>query len=332
MNPPIVVVKGDDPTLVAQAARTVVHDLVGDADPGLVVEEHGGASSDDLDVGALIDAVMTPAFLVDRRVVVVRDAGRITSAEATRIASALEHPLETSTLVLVAGGGTLPQSLTKMATAIGTVIDASAGTGKNRSRWIDEHLRSAPVQLDGRAAQLLSNHLGEDLGRLEGLLDTLAATYGPGATIGAEELAPFLGQAGAVPPWDLTDAIDRGDTEGAIAVLHRMAEAGGRAAPELVAILHRHFDQMLRLDGLGLRSDEEAAAVLGVKSAFVAKKARIQADKLGTAKLSTALGLVAQADVDVKGMTGLSAEVVLEVLVARLARLSRATSRRPARR
>jgi len=46
----------------------------------------------------------------------------------------------------------------------------------------------------------------EDLGRLEGILDALAAGYGAGATVRDEELLPFLGEAGAVPPWELTDA------------------------------------------------------------------------------------------------------------------------------
>src|SRR6185437_657251 len=75
---PAYLVKGDDPSLVAQAARTLIEELVGERDPALVVEEHGGPSADDLDVGAVVDACTTPPFLIDRRVVVVRDAGRIT--------------------------------------------------------------------------------------------------------------------------------------------------------------------------------------------------------------------------------------------------------------
>ena len=42
-----------------------------------MVEEFGGPGAEQLDVGAVIDACTTPPFLVERRVVVVRDAGQL---------------------------------------------------------------------------------------------------------------------------------------------------------------------------------------------------------------------------------------------------------------
>jgi DNA polymerase-3 subunit delta len=327
---PAYFVRGDDPSLVAQEARTLIDRLVGGRDPALVVEEHGGSSIDDLDAGAVLDACTTPPFLVDRRVVVVRDAGRLTSGDAGRIATALADPVPTISLVLVAGGGTVPQSLVKAVSAGGQVLDASVGTGRDRSRWLGEQVREGPVRLSAGAARRLGEHLGDDLGRLAGVLQTLAVAYGEGAVIDEDQLEPFLGEAGAVPPWDLTDAIDEGGTAKALATLRRMTEAGGRSAPEIVAILHRHFSNMLRLDGAAVGSGEEAAALLGVRSAFVAKKALAQGNRLGSDRVAQAIGLIADADLDVKGKTALPPLVVLEVLVARLSRLTKA--RAPSRR
>jgi len=102
-----------------------------------------------------------------------------------------------------------------------------------------------------------------------------------------------------------------------------MTEAGGRAGPELIVILHRHFSAMLRLDGSDVTSGEEAAALLGLRSAYPAKKALAQAKKLGSERIAQAIGLIADADLDVKGMSALDHEVLLEVLVARLSRLTR---------
>ncbi len=184
------------------------------------------------------------------------------------------------------------------------------------------------MQLDGPAAARLGDHLGDDLGRLAGVLQVLAGAYGEGATIGVAELEPFLGEAGSVPPWDLTDAVDSGSTPAALAALHRMTSSGGRSGPELVAVLHRHFANMLRLEGADVADGEDAARLLGVKSAFVGKKALAQSRRLGADQLGQAITLLADADLDVKGRTALPAEVVLEILVARLTRLVRA---RPAR-
>lgn len=324
---PLHLVRGDDPSVIAQALRSLVDELLDGRDPALVVEEHGGPGSEDLDVGAIIDALTTPPFLVDRRVVVVREAGRMSSGQASRIVEALREPLPSTCLVLGGGGGAIPQALHKAVAQLGTVVDASIGSGRDRARWVAEQVRRSPVQLTSAASTMLTEHLGEDLGRLAGLLETLAASYGEGATLGPDELEPFLGEPGAVPPWDLTDAVDGARTETALGVLHRMVGPGGRAAPEIVAILHRHYGQMLRLDGVEGCSADKAAELLGLRSTFVAKKSLSQARRLGSGRIAQAIWLLGQADLDIKGQSALPPEVVLEVLVARLSKL--ASSRPP---
>jgi DNA polymerase III subunit delta len=320
---PVYLVKGDDPSLVGQAAHVLTERLVGARDPSLVVEEFGGPSDERLDVGAVLDACTTPPFLVDRRVVVVREAGQLTAADASRLVAYLGDPLESTILVLVGGGGAVPPSLSKAVTAAGEVVDASVGSGRARSQWLAVHVREGPVRLDAAATGRLAEHLGEDMGRLAGLLDTLAAAYGEGATVGPEDLEPFLGEAGSVAPWELTDAIDAGDARGALAVLRRILAAG--ASPPLVVLggLHRHYRQLLRLDGSGATSADQAAELLGLRSSFPAGKALNVSRRMSTSSIARAVRLLAQADLDVRGTTALPGELVLEVLVARLSRLAR---------
>lgn len=324
-------VRGDDPSLVGQAVHELVAALVGSGDIAAVAEEHGGAGAD-IDVGAVIDALATPPFIAEQRVVVVRDAGRLTPPDAARLAACLDDPVPGVALVVAAGAGTVPAALVKAVQQLGVVVDSSVGTGRARAQWLAEHLRSAPVHLDARAAGTLGDHLGGDLARLAGLLDTLAAAYGEGASIDEERLAPFLGQAGAVAPWDLTDAIDQGDTSGALAALARMSGAGGYHPLAVLGTLHRHFQAMLRLDGASVSSPEEAAEMLGARSVYPIKKALEQGRRLGPARIGRAVTLLADADIDLRGRTALDEGTVLEVLVARLSRLGVVRETAPARR
>jgi DNA polymerase-3 subunit delta len=319
---PVLLVRGTDPSLVAQAAHALIDQLVDGGDPSLTVEEFGGPGVEPFDVGAVIDACTTPPFLVERRVVVVRDIGQLPPTDAKRIVEYLKDPLATTTLVLVAGGGTLPQSLSKAVAASGRVVDTSVGNGRARSQWLADHVRDGPVRLDGAATALLSGHLGEDMGRLEGLLDTLAAAYGRGATVSADDLEPFLGTAGNLAPWDLTDAIDAGKPARALSVLHRMLDAPDSHPLRIMSVLHSHYRKMLQLDGSGVTSPEEAARVLGMKSAFPAKKALGESRRLGPERIAQAIRLLARADLDMRGVTALPGGTVLEVLVARLCRLA----------
>jgi DNA polymerase-3 subunit delta len=320
---PVYLVKGDDASLVSEAVRALVRELVGDEDPALVVEEIA-SGGDDGDTTATVEAAQTPPFLTSRRVVVVPDVTAYGSAALGPLLGYLADPLDTTSVVIV-GAGRLASDLTKAVKAVGHVVEAGAPVNKRaRDAWLAEHLGGAPVRLDAGARELVDRHLGEDLGRLTNLLEALAAAYGTGAKVGADDVAPFLGEAGSVPPWELTDAIDRGKTDVALVALRRMVRAGDKHPLQVMAVLHSHYQRMLRLDGADAPGEQAAAALLGLRgSTYPAKKALDQLRRLGPDGLKAAFGHLAEADMALRGTKEWPAELVLEVLVARLSRLGR---------
>jgi DNA polymerase-3 subunit delta len=289
-----------------------------------------GGGRQALELGPVLEACTTPPFLADRRIVSVRHAHLIDAGQLKRLAAYLEDPLATSVLVLSSDDKPAPAALAKLVRKAGTVIDTEVRTGaRARGEWFDAHLRRAPVRLRADARALLVDNLGDDLSRLPGLLATLASAYGSGATIDADELEPFLGEAGEVAPWALTDAIDAGDIDGALTVLHRLLAGGDRHALQVLAVLHRHFGSMLRLDGAGVDDEQGAAATLGM-SPFPASKILRQGRELGHDRVARAILLLAAADLDLRGLSEMPPGTILEVLVARLAQLRRGSAmRRP---
>jgi DNA polymerase III subunit delta len=309
-----------------------------------MVEELDG---DDYELGAVVDAALTPAFLTDRRVVVARSLKRfLPRRRAAADASAddddvesddepaapaagalgpllayLASPLPSTDLVLEAGQVATPRALLDaVKRAGGTVVETTVKAGKERQAWLEEHLRGANVTIDQDARSAIGLHVGEDLARIAPLLDLLESTFGPGARIGLAEVRPFLGEAGGVPPWDLTDAIDVGNTRQALTLAARMLGGGERHPLQVMAILHSHYTRLLRLDGSGLRGEAEVAALFKL-APFQAKKIVATAHRLGHDGVSQAIGMLAHADRDLRGERDLPADVVMEVLVARLSRL-----------
>jgi DNA polymerase-3 subunit delta len=324
---PVYLVRGGDPTVLADEVKALVAELVGDADASLAVEELSG---EEYLLAAVVDAAQTPPFLGDRRVVVARDTGRFTTADAVPLVAYLGDPLHSSTVVLVAGGGQVPRTLVDAVRKVGHVVETGVPAGKGRSAWVAARLRDGPVRLDGQATALVAAHLGEDVGRIGSLLEILGAAFGPGARVGADDVTPFLGQEGSVAPWDLTDAIDAGDVAAALGHLRRLLAAGGRHPLVVLATLHTHYGRMLRLDGSGVADERAAAAALGITgSTFPAKKALTSCRRLGHAGVARAIELLADADLALKGAVDWPGDAVLEVLVARLSRLvPRPASRR----
>ena len=133
-------------------------------------------------------------------------------------------------------------------------------TGREAHSWVTERIARAPVKLAPAAAATVEAHLGEDLSRLGSSAGHAGSRLRDAAPRwDREELEPYLGQPGSVPPWDLTDAIDKGETEAALKVLHRLMEAGGRHPLVVLAILHRHFGNILRAQSPAITSEGEAA-------------------------------------------------------------------------
>jgi DNA polymerase III subunit delta len=328
---PVWLVDGDDPTLIAERLHSLVDDLVGAADRSLVVEDFRG---DELDLTAVADACQTPPFLADRRIVIVREIGRFATDEVAPILAYLEFPLGTTALVLGAGGGRIAPKITAAVKA-GGQITSTAVNGRDAPAWVRERTRAAPIRLDAAAESLIESHLGEDVSRLTAILDVLVAAHGEGARLGPDDVEPYLGEAGAVAPWDFTDAIDRGDATAALTLLHRMLSAGQRHPLVVASILNRYVVNMLRVDSPSIATEAAAAAALGIakgRSTFPAKKALTSARRFGSDGISEAVILLADAELDLKGARDWPGELVLEVLVARLCRLARAGSGRPAAR
>jgi len=341
---PVHLIKGSDEVLLGDALAHLLDTLIGSGDRTLMLDELGIDQHLDADghpwLSSLVDSAQTPPFLTDRRVVVGRHCAIFSTKDAVApLVAYLADPMPSTSLVIVwekdprpnHGGNraAVPKSLVDAITkAGGVVIDTDPGTGKAQSAWLDDHLADAPVALDAAARRLLVEHLGQDVNRLPGLLTTFEGIFGSGAKVTAEQIEPFLGEAGDVAPWDLTDAIDKGDVVTALEVLDRMLVGGGRHPIQIMATLTNHYLRMAQVDEPDIRTEREAAEALGIKgSTFPAKKALDGARRLGSERIAEIIVLLAEADIDLRGGKAWPPETVMEVLVARLASRSRGAQR-----
>ncbi len=335
----VIVIKGDDSTLVAQSLQSVVNDLVAGGDKSLMVEELTEAHylGDDpagaADLAPLVNAAHTPPFLTERRVVVGRNLALFTKADqVVPLVGYLSDPSPSTDLVLVWEKGSssnrlgaIPKSLKSALKEQGAQEIDAAPSGRGRKALLDERLSDAPLRLDGSARKVIGSHLGDEVGRVTQIIEALVSTFGEGARLTAGDVEPFLGTASDVPPWELTDAIDAGNIALALEKVHRMTRGGERHALQVMATLHGNYQRALALDGApGVDDERSAANRLGMKgSTFPAKKALSLSRKMGPERLRAAVKLLAKADLDLRGGSAMESEALVEVLVARLARLSR---------
>ncbi len=328
------VFSGTDSVLLDKAVRDAVKEALGDqsADFALAeLTEPDYQIDDGYNVSPLVDAAQTPPMLTDRRVVLGHHLARFSTGDSVEpLVAYLSNPLDTTHLILVWSRGPalnkrtagLPKKLNEVLKTLGVTVTKTDVNQKESGAWIDHQLKELGLSLDNHARRLLGDHLGDNVNRLVGISRSLVAAHGAGTRLGVEEIAPYLGSAGDVPPWDLTDAIANGDTPTSLTTCRRMVHGGERHPLAILSSLTNHYARMASLDGARVLNERDAAAFLGVKgSTYPVKKAMQQARRMGPGNVKRAWGLLAVADLDLRGGTAAEAEQVLEVLIARLTKL-----------
>lgn len=330
----ILLITGSDESLVLEELGARVHEFLGDADRSLVLDDFDAERSNldetDAAIRGAVDAASTMALFSDHRVVVLRHVNAAKVDSLQPLIAYLSNPLDTTHLLLTATGAVAKSVTDAVKKAGGTTVStAVADKPKERELWFREQLELAGLRLDPAAIAAINEHLGNDAGRFAGIVDTLVSTYGTAGKLSRSDVLPFLGEAGMVAPWKLTDAIDKGNIAEALAVLHRLMDAGEMHPLQVMSMLHRHYERLVRLDGAEYASYVDVMEMFKMKSDFQAKKTIEQSQRLGSENLRQVLHLLADADSHLRGGRAWPGELVMEVLVARLCRLSgRQTARR----
>jgi DNA polymerase III subunit delta len=324
--------------MVYDAVHNAVAKALGDLDPSFALQDFTAKdvtlTSGESTLPRIMEALNTPPFLVERRVVVVRDAQLLIADEVAELLHWMSHPAPGTTLIVAVVGA----KSNKLMKAADEVLEVNVGSRiADRVAFVKSKMDEYGVTIDHATAQKVADQVGDDVARVDALARTLQSIYGT-APLTFSRVEPYLGDAGDVPVWDLTDAIDGGDATKAIVVARRMLESRGRGGLQIVSMLQRHYLNMSALEGSDARTKEEAAVLLGVNP-FPAGKSLQMSERLGPERLTTAVRWITDADLALKGAVSYGGKdldsdldvtelTVIEVLVARLARLSFGARRR----
>ena len=363
---PITVVRGDDPVLRSDVVNGLVEELLGGIDRSLAlddleIETKGADDEREVDaddregvdlsvVERIMVALTSPPFLTERRVVVVRNVGGLAKAQCEMVVARLEDPTPGVHVVLEHCGGRMPSALDKFMKAhklAAVVPEAERLAGESgRSKGADKRsvvevelqraLIEAGVKLDSEARRRIVEHLGDDAGRVHELVAVLATRFPLGATVRSADVEPYLGEAGTVASnFELTGAIEQGDTPTALDVLYRLMHATSSKHEKpnhpifIMAALTSYYRALLRIDSPDVNSKEDAHAILGGNP--WAAKFRLDAlRRIGSSGVREAYALVCRADLDLRGAGGTRAideETVMQLLIARLCSIHRGSGR-----
>jgi DNA polymerase III subunit delta len=249
------------------------------------------------------------------RLVIVEDVDRWKAADTKAITAYLGSPAPETVLALVAAELKKDSALAKACAKVGDQLVYDVPK-RRLSEWVGKQFADRGVSVDGEAARLLVEIVGEDVEGLASEVDKIA-TWSGGDPVGTQEIELLAAGCAEVPGYELTDAWGRRDLSAALGacqtLLERSADPVSRTVPMLIGMLVAHVGrvrdcQAFAEEGLTPR---EAASRLK-RHPFYVEKLYAQARNYGPDELRNAVVRLAELDHAVKGGSRLAVDLELE--------------------
>jgi len=270
--------------------------------------------ADETKPGEIVMEAQTMPFLVERRVIVIRNAGHydIMSGDKNSglfpLIQYLEDPSPTTLLVIIAHKADKRKKFYKACLKAGAVAECPQLDDGAMGAWIRREAEARGKKIDGGAVSELIHRAGSRLGDVNNALDLVATYTGDAPRITVEDVVAACADVAEETVWALTDAIAASDTNKAVSTLFQLVDLG-KKPDEILGLINWLLDS-------AYRAMPETEAKLA--SSFVGQKVMPLARKLGLEKMKRAFALCTETHLMIRS-TGTDEMLALELLVIKLA-------------
>jgi len=278
---------------------------------------------DSAELGEITDA-LAPSLFGDERIVVIRGVNELAAELQEEITSYISDPDEGVHLVVWHKGGVKGKALLEAIKKSNPTLIAAEALKKesDKQEFVKNEFKRLGRTIESDAISAIVSALGSDMRELAGVCSQLAADTPAGVKISAADVEKFQQGRIETSGFDVADAVLEGKTDQALITLRRALETG--VDPVLIiTALASSIRTLAKVSGAsrGVKSFELASS-LGLPP-WQIDKARRQLANQSPASLAQAVGVLAQADAEIKGAAG-DPLYALERAVIALARGARA--------
>lgn len=315
---PIYVLHGDESFLKRQALKALKTLILGPDPDSFAFSTYLG---DKVRFGTVRDELTTLPLLNPRRMVVIDNADPFVTEERKKLEKYVAEPSPTGVLVLDVASWTSTTNLAKLLES--TTITCKTPPVGRLPEWCRKWCAAQyGKQLDPRAAQLLVDLIGADMGVLDQELNKLSLYVGEAETIDNADVDRLVGNSREQNTWQIFDLIGSGKSASALAHLDRLFAQGDDPMKLLGAFSYqlRRLAMTGRLvqQGVAIGTAMNQAGVPGFPAARQGIEQQMR--HLGKRRLDRLYDWLIQTDMGMKGSSQLPPRTLLERLVIWLAR------------
>lgn len=263
------------------------------------------------------ETASTLPFMYEKRLVIVRDAEKLSSSDSEAILNYASSPSSFTCLVIVVGKVDRRKKLYSLFTKSGREVSFKQARPGDILGWIRTRVREEGKRITSEAAFEIRERAGGDLGILSGHLAKLFLYVGDSPNIGVKEVRLLIGEGRETSSFELVEAISERKKAQALKILGRIL-AEGRKAPEIIGLIAWQMRRVAAAKSRIIQGENpgKVAQSLGVFP-FFQKKFLSQVKQFSLEKLSENFCLLLKADKQFK-LGKLTPDLALELLLVNL--------------
>ncbi len=263
---PIYWLEGDEPYFIDMLVDHAEHKILSESEAGFNLTIFYGR---DADWAAVVNACRRYPMFAERSVVLLKEAQHMRDID--KLEPYIENPLS-STVFVVSYKEKKVDARTKFAKLLkqnAEVFTTKKIYDSQLPEWASNLVQQHGLTINQKALQLLVDHIGNDLSRIQNEIEKLAVNLGSRKNITEDDIETYIGVSKEFNVFELQDAMVRRDLAKAIRIIQYF-EANPKAAPiqMMLPALYNFFSKVYMI--FGVQGDEKTlATAIGVNPYFI---------------------------------------------------------------
>ncbi len=254
--------EGEEPFYIDQVVEYAEKQLLPEAEQAFNLTIFYGKDADWTEV---INACKRYPVFAEKQVVILKEAQHMGQIE--KLLPYIENPLS-STILIVAHKDKNVDGRSALAKALKTKavhVSTKKMYDNKLPEWVMGFIKDRGFQISPKAVQIIVDHIGNDLSRIQNELDKLIINIGDRKNITEDDIEKYIGISKEYNAFEFQDAVAQKNFSKAIKMIQYF-ESNHKAAPIqlILPTLYAFFSKLYSIYGLGTNDERRIASEVGI--------------------------------------------------------------------
>ncbi|HEX4876563.1 MAG TPA: DNA polymerase III subunit delta [Chitinophagaceae bacterium] len=264
---PVYWLEGEEEYFIDKVVDFAEHHILPESEASFNLSVFYGKDANWADI---INACRRYPMFAERQVVILKEAQQMREVE--KLEAYIENPLSSTVFVVSYKDKKLDarKKFAKLVKENGVIITTKKLYDRELPEWTQDMVKSRGLTISPKGLNLLVDHIGNDLTRIENEIEKLLVNLGKRTTISEDDIENYIGVSKEYNVFELQTALAAKDLAKSIRIIQYF-EANPKAGPIQLILpsLYSFFSKVFMIFGAGTSDEKTIATLIGVNPFFL---------------------------------------------------------------